>query len=287
MNLSFARKESSQYRQEAYYWRGGDALREREYLADEYKRALVEFRRAESDLRSVECDVRQASELLHEREEYTRALANFLDSDAAGGQNESSLKRRLAALEGEIRDAEAELQEARAVHHPAIASGLQKEKAYLLIENQRCAKAINIAEEQHGTSLRQLAACTVSRRYRSALDLEWRTNDLTLKNTFLRQAVSHLKKLFDATRPVIATAATSDAKSERAALVTQVELEEAINRLEEKRQRRPRKWDIKLRRTIDAIDELNERMKDLGLRDDLVDTDTLRQQHIPRQKDQP
>jgi hypothetical protein len=282
MALPFAKKPSSQYKQEPYYWRGGDVLREREYLTDEFKKALTEFRRADFELKKVESELQQASDCLHEREEYTAALANFLDSDAEGGHLESEYKKRLAALEDEIRHAEAELAEARAVHHPAVASGLQKEKAYLTIENQRTSKAIDLSEEQCESAKKQLAACTVSNKYRSALDLERKVLDLSRKKTYLRQAVNEKKKEFDATRP-IAAPQTADARRERSALVPQVELDEAFGQIEEKKQRRPKKWEFRLLHLMQQIEELNDRLTDLGMTEDVVDTTALRQQHFSGQ----
>jgi hypothetical protein len=288
MTLPFAKKPTGKYKQEPYYWRGGDVLREREYLADEFKKALTEYRRAEFELKQVESELQQASECLHEREEYTSALANFLDSDAEGGHLEYAYKKRLASLEEEIRQAEAELQEARAIHHPAVASGLQKEKAYLMIENQRTSKSIDLSEEQCENAKKQLAACTVSNKYRSALDLERKAIDLSRKKAFLRQRVNEKKKEFDATRPVAAPQ-TKGARQERSALLPQVELAEALARVEEKKQRRPKKWEFRLMRMIDQIEELNDRLTDIGLTGDVVDTAPLRQQcfngHSPEDED--
>jgi hypothetical protein len=278
--LSFARRTPGKHKQEPYYWRGGDVLREREYLADEFKKALSEFRRADVELRRVEQELQQASDCLHEREEYTNALANFLDSDAEGGQIEADYKKRLAFLEEDIRAAEADLQEARAVHHPAVASGLQKEKAYLVIENQRNSKAIDLLEEQTTTARQQLAVCTLSNRYRQVLAYQTKLEDLIRKKGFLRQLVNRTKKEFDATRP-IAAAQTPEVRIERAELLRQLELEESLNRGQEKQKRRPRKWRARLTRAIEAIDELNARLIDFGLVEAVVDSAELRERYLP------
>ena len=185
-NAPFAKKQSSQYAKPDFYWRGGNVLREKEYLNDEYKKALAEYRRAELELKQVERECSDASQILNERDKYTSALANFLDADAEGGQTEIYKKQQLRKYEAEIKEVEQELIEARAVCHPAVASGLQKEKAYLLIEIQRNLKAIDLAEEQHEIAKRQLAACTVSNKYRQALGLEGQLQELTSKKNYLR-----------------------------------------------------------------------------------------------------
>ncbi|KAK8893734.1 hypothetical protein M9Y10_022163 [Tritrichomonas musculus] len=279
-SVPFAKKVSSQYAKAEFYWRGGDVLREREYIADEYKKALAEYRRAELEYKQVERECSDASQILNEREKYTSALANFLDADAEGGQNEAYQKKRLTELENQIREAEAELNEVRSVHHPAIASGLQKEKAYLLIEIQRNAKAIDLADENQENNKRQLAACMISNKYTQATKLEGQLQDLTSKKNFLRNLVNKSKKEFDITKPCT-TSQTKEARLERAALMPQVDLDLIAARGAEKKQRRPKKWDNRLSRMLDELDELNDRLTDFGLEDEVVDTEQLREKYFP------
>lgn len=267
------------------YWRGGDSLKEKEYLMDEYRHALTDYRKAEFDLKQVENEYKEAQETLREREEYTSALANYLDSDAQGGQQESEYKKRLAELEQEIKQAELELQQVKAVHHPAVASGLQKEKAYLLIENQRTAKAIDLACEQGSMTNKQLAACMASNKYRNAKELEGKQQELTRKRAYLRGFVNRVKKEFDGMRPV-GGPQTDEARVQRAALVPKVEIDEILRREEEKKQRRPKKWENRLARMIDDIEDLNDRMIDLGMEDQIVDVDALRQKYFPSEEKQ-
>lgn len=279
-SVPFAKKASSQYAKAEFYWRGGDVLREREYIADEYKKALAEYRRAELEYKQVERECSDASQILNEREKYTSALANFLDADAEGGQNEAYQKKRLTELENQIREAEAELNEVRSVHHPAVASGLQKEKAYLLIEIQRNAKAIDLADENQENNKRQLAACMISNKYTQATKLEGQLQDLTSKKNFLRNLVNKSKKEFDITKPCT-TSQTKEARLERAALMPQVDLDLIAARGAEKKQRRPKKWDNRLSRMLDELDELNDRLTDFGLEDEVVDTEQLREKYFP------
>jgi len=149
-------------------WREGDELKEREYLTDQHRQALAAFRKSDSELKQVEVDCRSAQASLHKHEEYMTALANYLDGDAEGGQTESVCKKRLYKLEGQLRETEAELQDVKAVHHPAVASGLHKEKGYLLIENQRAAKAADLAGNRRtppsGGSPRAWLAAVTTRR---------------------------------------------------------------------------------------------------------------------------
>jgi Zn-dependent protease with chaperone function len=65
--VPFSRQPVSQFRIPAFYFRGGDILREREYLADEYKKALSNYRRAQFALRQIESDLRVAGATLNER----------------------------------------------------------------------------------------------------------------------------------------------------------------------------------------------------------------------------
>lgn len=255
-------------------------MKEKEYLTDEYRRALTDFRKAEFELKTIEAEFQQAQETLREREEYTSALANYLDSDAEGGQMESEYKKRLAELEEEIRQAELELQEAKSVHHPAVASGLQKEKAYLLIENQRATKAINLANEQGDNTKKQLAACMASNKYRNARELEGKHQELVKKRGYLRGQVNQIKKEFDDTKPV-SLPQSKESREARTSMLPMVELQEKLNRENEKKQRRPKKWDARISRMIDDIEEMNERLTEIGLQDQVVDVEALRAKYFP------
>jgi hypothetical protein len=64
-----------------------------------------------------------------------------------------------------------------------------------------------------------------------------------------------------------------------------VELDEKENRINEKKARRPKKWELRIRRMIGAVDELNQRMLDIGLKDDVVDTDALASQYLAQEQE--
>jgi hypothetical protein len=253
----------SQHRTPAFYWRGGDILREQEYLADEYKKALANYRRAEQELRAVEQELQQAHETLHEREGYTTALANYLDADTEGNHTEQDYKRRLMKVEAEIRRAQAELQAAKAVHHPAVAANLLREKAYLQIELQRTQKAIELTREQHNSGRRKLAQITAGQRFQTSWDLETKAQDLNRKYQFLRGLVTNYKKEFDAERP-FAVSQSEDARLERAAYATFVDVSYWHKRSDERAQR-PGKWNAEIDRLLAELERLNERMTELEM----------------------
>jgi hypothetical protein len=79
----------------------------------------------------------------------------------------------------------------------------------------------------------------------------------------------------------MAAGQTDEARTERTALLKQRALEESVTRGEEKQNRRPRKWDTRLARAIETIEELNGRLTDFGLTDDVVDTAELREKYLP------
>jgi chromosome segregation ATPase len=272
----YPKKPPSQYKTPPFYFRGGDILREREYLADEYKKALVDYRRAEYDLRQVEEELMNDHETLHEREGYTTALANYLDADTEGNQTEQEYKRRLMRVEADIKKLEAELQQARGVHHPAVAANLQKERAYLAIEIQRTQKAVELTDEQRDGEKRKLAEVEISPRYQTVVDLETKVLDLNRKYQFLRSLVSKYKKEFDATRTV-PPSQTDEARLERAAFASLVDAKYSLTRADEKAKRKPGKWREQIDRLLLEIEDLNERMTDLAMPEDqLVDVDALR-----------
>jgi hypothetical protein len=282
----YPKKPTSQYKTPPFYFRGGNILREREYLADEYKKALADYRRAEYDLRQVEEELMNDHETLHEREGYTTALANYLDADTEGNQTEQEYKRRLMRLEADIKKLEGELQQARAVHHPAVAANLQKERAYLAIEIQRTQKAVELTDEQRHNERRKLAEVEIGPRYQTALDLETKVLDLNRKYQFLRSLVSRYKKDFDAARTV-PLAQTDEARLERAAYGSLIDAKYSLTRADEKTKRKPGKWREQIDRLLLEIDDLNERMTDLAMPDEqLVDVARLRARFQPADEEQ-
>jgi hypothetical protein len=282
----YPKRPPSQYSTPAFYWRGGDILREREYLADEYKKALVDFRRTESDLQQVESELHHANETLHEREGYTTALANYLDADTEGNQTEQDYKRRLMKIEADIKKAEGELKQVKAIHHPAVASVLQKEKAYLLIEAQRTQTAVDLTVEQDTNDKRKLGKISVSPKYQTSLDLETKVLDLSRKYQYLRSVVNKFKKLFDNTR-AFPVSQSNEARAQRAAFASQIDAKYSRLRAREKMRRRPAKWEEQIERLILQLEELNDQMVAFGMPEDqLADVQELRTKYLPKEADE-
>jgi hypothetical protein len=255
-------------------------LREREYLQDEHIKALTDYRRAELELRQLEADIARDNETLHEREGYTDALANLLDADTEGNQTEHGYKKRLVELEAQIKEAEENLRKAKEVHHPALASSLQKEKAYLAIEMQRTGKAIELTREQEDSDIDKLSRINIGQKYQTSLDLETKAMVLQKKSQFLRKLVNKTKKEFDQTRP-IPPLQTPEARTERYALSNLIDVRYSESRMDEKVGRRPSKWHYELERRIFQIEELNDRIRNLGMGEgDLVDTQALRNEYL-------
>jgi hypothetical protein len=276
----------SQFRTPPFYFRGGDVLREREYLLDEYKMAAADFRRAEYELDAIEHELQASIDTLHEREGYTNALASFLDADTDGNLAEQDVKRRLPRVESEIRKAELDLADARAVHLPAVAGALQKEKAYLLIELKRTQEALDQTHEQQTFMSRKLARTLSSPKYQASLDFETKVLDLNRKTTFLRNLVDRSKKDFDRTRPTIPLQ-TEDARAERAALGKQLDAIHMLERSREKATRRVPKWVSQINRLLFELEDLNRVITDVGMTEaELLDIDAIRSKYKDGEGDQ-
>ena len=258
----FGKRAPSRTTKEEFYWRGGDSLREKEYLQDEYKRAMADLRKAKLEYQKVEQELQKTNEQLKERESYTNALSSYLDNDTEGSTQEQEYKRKLGELETEIKKKEEELADARAVHHPAVSASLAKEKAFMMIEIQRQTKTLDLREEQNETNKKQLAACTVNPKYTNAVLLEGEIEKLNRKRAFLRSQVNKRKQEFDAL--------TSQGnqqqnrglaqvnKEERQNAIEVAELELNLNRLKEREQRRTNKWNMETNNLLKYIEELNE-----------------------------
>ena len=84
----FSKRAPSRSAKEEFYWRGGDSLREKEYLKDEYKKAMADYRKAQMEYQKVEQELQKTNEQLKERESYTNALSSYLDNDTEGSTQE-------------------------------------------------------------------------------------------------------------------------------------------------------------------------------------------------------
>jgi hypothetical protein len=281
----FLRPPPSQHRIPAFYFRGGDVLREREYFADEYRKALGNYRRARLNVRQIEAELKAAAATLNEREGLTNVLTNFLDADTEGNRTEQDYKERLMRVESEIKDLELELQQARAVHHPAVCASLQKEKAYWQIEVQRNQKAVDLAGEQRETDRHRLVELMISPRYQTSLDLETKVIDLNRKNQFLKGQVNRYRKECDA-QPKLQLLQTDEARMERAAYASLVETGYSLWRADENGARKPGKWGGEVDRLLEELEALNNRMADLGMREeDFADIAALRAEYHPPRQD--
>lgn len=287
----FAKRPPSRATKQEFYWRGGDSLHEREYLRDEFKKAMVDYKKAQMEYKSVEQELKKANEQLSEKEKYTNALASYLDSDAEGGNQEQEYKKQLGELEIEIGKAEGELSDARAVHHPAVSSGLQKDKAYMMIEIQRLKKTLDLRKEQQAEDKKQLAACVVSQKYQNAIELEGIVEKLSRKRAFLRSQVNKNKQEFDkltSQQQSQQRGVQPASKDDKQCVMDVAELELISNRMNERQQRRPNKWNMDVNRYLRYIEELNDRMRELGLESEVVDVEALREKYTtkPKQDDQ-
>ena len=262
-----------------FSWRGGDSYQEQEYLQSEYKTALADYRLAEQEYKSLQSKVAAASETLTEKDGYTTALADFLDGDTSGLATEMELRQEVVLLERAISEHERELERIQAASHPSVASGLQKEKAYYILEIQQGQKSISNAYEEAMRAREQLAACAINNRYRNALQLEFELDKTTKKRRFLRTLVSNTKNTFDSRRPV-AAAQNEDARSQRLMMQGGIDLKMAIARAEERKQRRRQKHAGQINFLLCQIEELNVRMDDIGIGDSKVQTDSLRRKYF-------
>ena len=278
-------RPSSQFAAPAFYWRGGDTLHETETLSDNYKKALSDYRKAELEVKEIERRINDAKQTLHERETMSNTLVNYLDQDADGNNAEIGYKKQLIEVQQAIKDAESELQWLKRLQHPGVASSLQKEKACLMIDMQRQVKEIEMARAQHENDLRKVAEIEISPKYQSALELEGKFSELQKKKNFLRQLVNKNKKDFEMTKPVRKThideqnLRSRDSRSERATLLSNIDVEQSLDRANEKKKRREAKWNNQIERLINQLEDLNTRMEELGIEDETVDIDEIRRRY--------
>ena len=272
----FEKRPPAPYCRQEFYWRGGDPLKEQEFLREEYKKALADLRVAQQQLQQVQSDVNDANDVLREREGYTRALSSYLERDVSLSTREIAMKEQLADLEKQIAEHQEQLNKVRALQNPAAAAALAKERGYYMIEIQRGQKAIQNNVELENEAKRQMAACTVNGKYRKAVALEHELKTVTAKRNHLRQLVQKTKINFEAMRPV-SSRQDPESRRERTALSKNSKNSILLLRLQERKRTRGPKYEAHLNNLLDQVAELNERMCEIGLEDETVDVDALRE----------
>lgn len=276
----FERRPPSQFQQSKFYFRGGDVLREQEYLQDQYKKALADYRAAELSLKHIENQVQDATDVLNDQEGYTTALASFLEADTESSKKEIAMKQRLRELESEIDQYNQALTTVKATQNAAALAVLQKEKAYYMIEIQRGNKMIENYNTQNSNAIKQIAACTINKKYRDALDLEYQLNKTNQKKNHMKRLVQKLKNEFDSTRRVIPHS-DSEARAIRSAMQANIEPKILLMREQEREERRKVKHEQHIDNLINQIEELNQRMIEIGMEEeDQIETDELRKRCI-------
>jgi len=196
INEPFSSKNSSQYQRSEFYWRGGNPLKEKEYLVEEYKNALSDFKKSIKEKREIEEELEEASRILQDREGYTDALASFLEQDGLTIK-ESRLKKDLQLLEEKISSIDKMLSEKRMLLNPAFAGSLTKERAFYMIEIQRNQKTLSNLKDLKENSVIRNASLLISSEYSQALELDIDIKYNQLRETLLKQYVQELKKIVD------------------------------------------------------------------------------------------
>jgi hypothetical protein len=248
-------------------------------VTDEHRKALSDLRRAQSENQRVKAEVESASQVLHERDGYTSALAGFLDGDADGLIEENRLKAELVQLERDIRVAEQEVKRKLALHNPGVAGSLVKERAYYQIEIERELKALENTDEEIESHKLRLAEIFSGPRYRLASELEFQYRKLVQKRRFLRSLLTRTKNQFDSMTPHIPSR-SNESKTERTAMGARVEPRLALMQANERYDRRPQKYSNYINFLVDQIEDLNVRLQETGLEDDVVETEELRERAL-------
>jgi hypothetical protein len=277
---SFAKRPPGQTRAPPFYWRGGDVLTEQEFLRDEHRLALIDLRLAQQTLVRVNADVAEASSVHREREGYTNALAAFLEQDVSCAKQETEMRDRLRKLEGEIDLLHTRLTQLRGLQNPAAAGSLQKEKGYYWIEIQRGQQEIQTNVDKGNEAKRQMAACTVNKRYRDAIRLADECRRLTEKRQRLRVMTRQAQLQFQAMHPTTPLV-DAESRAEREALRNSIEAHIDLMRMEDRSICRKAKRRAQLEFFIRQVEELNGRMKALGVTEGVVDAEEIRARMIP------
>ena len=263
-----------------FHWRGGDVLKEKEYLTSEYKAALAEFRKISMIKENLEKEVNQANNELNETLGYTDALSAFIDG-TQNSQKEQELKQKLDKLEQQIAERQQKLEEMSECQNPAALATLAKENAFLLVEAQRGSKSIQNAELQTNALKRQLAACTVSDQYQYSSNIETLIIRETKRKNALTKRVRQLKGNFDSSKKY--SVSNSDYAQElRDSLTSSISLKHQMKDSNFNYKCEIDDHNTHIKSLISQIEELNQRLQELELEDYIVDVNDLNNRFAPK-----
>lgn len=273
----FSKKQPSVCSKQEFYWRGGDILKEKEFLSKQFNELLQEKIQADQELEKVESEVNQAQSILKEREGYSAALAEFLEPDADSALEAANLKKELQQLEQEITEKEEELEKYTSKTLPNVYSSLNKERAFYLLEKQKLEKELQNMVSDNDRNRNDLALCMASTRYRKGVILEYKVDKELKKRNYLRKMVSKAKEENDRLRMPYGIPKSREVADERNVLLKGIDTKLAINISNEKLTRHPVKYRAELEFLLKQIEDLNDRMKDVGCETGFVDIDHLRE----------
>jgi len=280
---SISPKSPAQYQRSEFYWRGKDPLREEEHLNEEYKRALAEYRKAKFEKYQLEVAVTKGMEILSERDGYSNALASCFDGDKDSLFKEDELKKELLRLENEISEKESQLYGIKLNQNPAYLASLAKELAFLTIEIQRGNKTISNLEEKKIEATKQFSACTISDTSMYSMDLEFQLKQKEKKYSLLRGKLNQLKGVFD-TQSRVNLEQTPYFSKQRGEMYECVSTKCANKKLQGKLQHIEEKKEQYLSFLISQIEILNERLIELDLSNEIVNTEELRKKYLDENK---
>lgn len=263
-----------------FHWRGGDVLKEKEYINAEYKKTLSEFRKFVMIKQQLEKELEAATADLEEKQGYSDALQSFMNGTEQSGK-EYELKQKLDQLHNEIQQKSQELAEMSECQNPAAVAALSKENGTLLVEGQRNVKLIANSDAQTDTIIRQLAACTISDQYQYACQLETSMMRENRHKTVLRQLVTSLKGSYDMTQKVMPSK-TDYSQKLREYLTDAINIKSAMKDAQFNYRYDVEDHNMHIKALISQIEELNSRLDDLKLEDYKIDIEELNKQFPPK-----
>lgn len=264
INRQEKKKEPPRYMKQEFYFRSGvDPLKEEEYIEAEYRTALAEYRKVIMQRDLLRKEISKYSEILEEKEGYTAALNMYLDDKDDTTQEESKMKKDLTFLESFMLERESELHETRAMLNPIVAGTLKTEKQNLLNDIQKLETCLEEKVNGDVETLNQLCACYCSEQYFRNKELELKYSIVKKKNKYLRDTISEIKRTIDSL-PSISIDNSSNSVNQRNSMLALLNKKCDILRAKYIQRSRGEKHSQYINLLFSYIEELNDRMRDLG-----------------------
>jgi hypothetical protein len=268
--LPYSPREPSQSQAPPLYWRGEtDDFHQPEYLDSEFRTALRDRRLTETKLNKVRSQLKQKADALEFSTQRSLTFSQVTSPNYSLVDEDQRLHEELAQIQAKIQAKQAKLDQVSVYAGAQNRHSLEKERTFFWLEIERLTALIQDLSVASKSSIRSHSALSVSPRYREAQQLEFCLDKLRWKHSHWKAVVTDQLQTLEYNKPPFFDP-LEDLRAIRTIFQRKIPGQLALWKLtnREKMLRHNRESEIAF--LCGCIEELNERMDDLGMSDKKV-----------------